>query len=147
MAKIIKYTAFWLFQIINTLTGFLMTFFPKSFHESLFANPEAVYTRLGFSSITVDMLHNVIRGHGATLLAVSIFLWTVGVKRRFVHLLIFLVCALSVYAHVMTMLQHLNTPEIMSAIGSLASLYVTIAITAFVGFLNAFVYVTDRSPK
>lgn len=141
---VIKHLAFWSFQIINTFTGLLMTFAPKSFHESLFANPQAVYEKLGFSPIAVDMLHNVIRGHGAVLLAVSVFAWMVRMKTRSVHLLIFWVCALSVFAHIMTLWHHLTTPAVSAAIGSFASLYLTIAITAVVGILNAMVYCGGR---
>ena len=140
MERLLIHSAFWSFQIINTITGFLMTFFPKYFHESLFANPQAVYEKLGFSSIAVEMLHNVIRGQGAVLLAVSVFIWIMWLKTRAVHLLILIVCALSVYAHIMTLHQHLATPQITSTIGSFASLYATIVVTTTVGLLNAYVY-------
>lgn len=141
MQKILQQIAFWSFQIINTLTGLLMSFFPKQFHASLFNNPQAAYANLGFSPVAVEMLHNVIRGHGSVLLAVSVFIWMIRMKTRSVHLLILIVCALSVYAHVMTLHQHLTTPEVAGAIGSFASLYVvTIAVTASVGLLNAVVY-------
>lgn len=59
MQKILQQIAFWSFQIINTLTGLLMSFFPKQFHESLFNNPQAVYANLGFSPVALEMLHNV----------------------------------------------------------------------------------------
>ena len=117
-----------------------MTFFPKQFHESLFRDPEMVYKQLGFSGVAVEMVHNVIRGHGAVLLAVSVFIWMKGMKSRVVFLLISLVCVLSVYAHIMTLHQHLKTPEIVSAIGNFGSLYVTIIITAAVGIMNFVVY-------
>ena len=132
--------AFWTFQIINTATACFMTFIPKQFHESLFQNPEVVYEKLGFSGTAVEMLHNVIRGHGAVLLAVSIFIWLEGMKSRSVYLLIALVCTLSVYAHVMTLAQHLRSDAILSAIGSLGSMYVTLSITAVVGILNFAAY-------
>jgi hypothetical protein len=117
-----------------------MTFVPKQFHESLFKNPEAVYEKLGFSAIAVEMVHNIIRGHGAVLLAVSIFIWIERMKSRSVYLLISIVCALSVYAHVMTLHQHLKTAEIVSAIGNFGSMYATIIITTVVGMLNLVVY-------
>jgi hypothetical protein len=117
-----------------------MTFIPKQFHESLFKNPEAAYENLGFSGIAVEMVHNVIRGHGAVLLAVSIFLWIERMKSRSVFLLISIVCVLSVYAHIMTLHQHLKTEEIVSAIGNFGSMYVAIIITAVVGIMNFVVY-------
>jgi len=117
-----------------------MTFIPKQFHESLFKNPEEVYEKLGFSAIAVEMVHNIIRGHGAVLLAVSIFIWIERMKSRSVYLLISIVCALSVYAHIMTLHQHLKTAEIVNAIGYFGSIYITIIITAVVGILNLVVY-------
>jgi hypothetical protein len=117
-----------------------MTFIPKQFHESLFKNPVLVYEKLGISSIAVEMFHNVIRGHGAVLLAVSIFVFLQGIKSRSVYLLIFIVCALSVYAHIMTLIQHLNSEDIIRVIGNFGSLYFTIFITATVGILNCIVY-------
>ena len=140
MARIIINIAFWSFQIINTITACLMTFIPKQFHESLFKNPEAVYAKIGFSAIAVEMVHKIIRGHGAVLLAVSIFIWIERMKLRSVYLLISIVCALSVYAHIMTLHQHLKTAEIVSAIGNFGSMYATIIITAVVGILNLVVY-------
>ena len=140
MERILRNLAFWSFQIINTLTACLMTFIPKQFHESLFKNPEAVYEKLGFSAIAVEMVHNVIRGHGAVLLAVSIFLWIERMKSRSVFLLITIVCVLSVYTHIMTLHQHLKTAEIVSAIGNFGSMYITIIITAVVGIMNFVVY-------
>ena len=61
-------------------------------------------------------------------------------KSRSVYLLISIVCALSVYAHIMTLHQHLKTAEIVSAIGNFGSMYATIIITAVVGILNLVVY-------
>ena len=117
-----------------------MTFMPKQFHESLFKNPEAVYEKLGFSAIAVEMVHNIIRGHGAVLLAISIFIWIDGMKSRSVYLLISIVCALSVYAHIMTLHHHLKTVEVVTAIGGFGSLYITIIVTAVVCILNLVVY-------
>jgi hypothetical protein len=122
----------------------LMTFIPRQFHESLFNNPSIVYEKLGFSSIAVDMFHNIIRGHGAVLLAVSVFIWIETVRSRSVHLLIFMVCALSVYAHVMTLKQHLSEEAIVAAIGNFGSIYVAIFVTAVVGVLNGIVYFKQK---
>ena len=140
MGRIITYTAYWSFQIINTITACLMTFIPKQFHESLFKNPAAVYAKLGFSDIAVEMVHNIIRGHGAVLLAVSIFIWLERMKSRSVYLLITVICTLSVYAHTMTLLQHLKTAEIVNTIGDFGSMYFTIIVTSVVGILNYIVY-------
>jgi hypothetical protein len=140
MQRILMYSAFWSFQIINTFTAFLMTFFPKQFHESLFKNPDIVYKNLGFSNTAVDMFHNVIRGHGSVLLAVSIFIFLIGFKFRYVYLLISLVCFFSVYTHIMTLNQHLMSAEIINSIGNLRSLYFTIFTTTAVGILNCVVY-------
>jgi len=138
--KVLIYAAFWSFQAINTLTGSLMTFIPKQFHESLFNNPALVYEKLGISSVGVEMFHNVIRGHGAVLLAVSIFLFFQGVKLRSTYLLILIVCLLSVYAHIMTLNQHLRNEDIIRTIGNLYSLYWTVFITSIVCILNCIVY-------
>ena len=140
MEQILRNLAFWSFQIINTITACLMTFIPKQFHESLLKNPEAVYEKLGFSGIAVEMIHNVIRGHGCVLLAVSIFIWIERMRSRSVFLLISIVCVLSVYAHIMTLHQHLKTAEIANAIGNFGSMYVTIVIAAVVGISNFVVY-------
>ena len=140
MEQILRNLAFWSFQIINTITACLMTFIPKQFHESLLKNPEAVYEKLGFSGIAVEMVHNIIRGHGAVLLAVSIFIWIERMKSRSVFLLISIVCVLSVYAHIMTLHQHLKTAEIANAIGNFGSMYITIVITAVIIILNFVVY-------
>lgn len=144
MRRLLQNIAFWSFQVINTVTGFLMTFFPKAFHESLFSHPESAYAKLGFSATAVEMLHNVVRGHGAALLAVSVFLWIVRMKTRQAHLLIFLVCALAVYAHFLTLKQHLESAAVMNAVPNLISLYVTIGVTAVVGALNAAAYFLGR---
>ncbi len=140
MQKITILAAYWTFFVINTLTAAMMTFIPKGFHESLFKNPEAVYGALGFSELAVEMVHNIIRGHGAVLLAVSIFVFIEGVRSRSVYLLVAIVCGLSVYAHIMTLNQHLGSEAIVTAIGDFGSMYATIFITASVGALNLLVY-------
>jgi hypothetical protein len=140
MKRILINIAFWSFQIINTLTAALMTFIPMQFHESLLKNPQVVYEKLGMSSVAVEMFHNVIRGHGAVLLALSIFIFLKGIKFRPNYLLIAIVCIFSVYAHFMTLSQHLGTQTIVMAIGDFTSLYVTIFLTAAVGILNGIVY-------
>ena len=140
MNRIIKHVAFFSFQIVNTVTACFMAFFPKPFHESMFNNPERVYQTIGFSSVAVEMVHNMIRGHGAVLLAVSIFIWIEGLKSRHVYSLIAWVCALSVYAHFMTLTHHLNSPPVVRAIGHFGNLYGIIVVTAIVGLLNGVAY-------
>lgn len=140
MRSILIKLAFWSFQIINTITACLMTFIPKQFHESLFKNPQVVYEKLGMSNIAADMFHNVIRGHGAVLLAVSIFIFVQGIKSRSVYLLMAIVCVFSVYAHIMTLHQHFGSKEIVMAIDNFTNLYVTIVVAASVGILNGIVY-------
>jgi hypothetical protein len=144
MIKILKQVAYWSFQIINTANGFLMTFLPKEFHESLFRDPPAVYAKLGFSPLAVEMTHNIIRGQGAVLLAVSIFIWIQGWKSRSVHLLIALVCLFSMYAHALTLIHHMNTAAVGEAVGGFESLNVALVITAAVGVLNAIVYFRSK---
>lgn len=144
MNPLLKQIAFWSFQIINSVTAFFMTFIPREFHESLFKNPEFVYAKLGFSPLAVEMTHNIIRGQGAVLLAVSIFVWIKGWKSHSVHLLVSLVCLLSVYAHVLTLTHHLRTAAVRMAIGSFEGLYITLAITAVVGVLNGLVYFQSK---
>lgn len=140
MNRILVPIAYWSFQIINTVTAVLMTFLPRQFHESLFGNPVLVYEKLGISHVAVEMFHNNIRGHGAVLLAVSLFVFLQGIKARSVYLLISIVCALSVFAHLMTLRQHVRSEAIVTAIGSFESLYLTIGITAAVGVMNCIVY-------
>jgi hypothetical protein len=144
MNPFLKQIAFWSFQIINSVAAFFMTFFPREFHESLFKDPEFVYAKLGFSPLAVEMTHNIIRGQGAVLLAVSIFLWIKGRKSNSAHLLISLVCLLSVYAHARTLVHHLKTTAVGTAIGSFEGLYITLVITAAVGVLNAIVYFRSK---
>ena len=119
-----------------------MSLNPRGFHESLFRNPQRVYQQLGFSDVAVEMLHNVIRGQGAALLAVSIFLWVAGSRQRSSYLLIALTCLLSVFAHLMTLQHHLNSPLVMEAIGGAGSLYVAISITSVSGVLAGATYFT-----
>ena len=126
MDTLLRHAAYWSFQVINTVTALLMTFVPRQFHESLFDNPARAYALLGFSETAVDMVHNVIRGHGAVLLAVSLFLWVQRMKSRSSFLLIFLVCALSVYAHAMTLGHHMGSEVVVQAIGDFKSLSFTI---------------------
>jgi hypothetical protein len=144
MNSLLRPVAFWSFQIINTLTGVGMSLNPRGFHEGLLRDPQRVYQQLGFSDVAVEMLHNVIRGQGVALLAISIFLWIVGPRERSSYLLISLTCALSVVAHLMTLRHHLSSPLVMEAIGGAESLYLAISITSIVGVLASGAYFTWR---
>lgn len=144
MKLLLRYAAFWIFQVINTLTGVGMSLNPRGFHEGLLRDPQKVYQQLGFSDVAVEVLHNVIRGQGVALLAVSIFLWIVGSRQRSSYLLIALTCLLSVFAHVMTLQHHLSSPLVMEAIGGVESLYVAISITSISGVLAGATYFTWR---
>ena len=62
---------FWTFQVINVPTAVGMFLFPRHFHQAMLKKPAAVYSALGFSPTAVAMLHNVLRGQGAALLAIS----------------------------------------------------------------------------
>jgi hypothetical protein len=147
MIKIIQRAAFGSFQIINTITAFFMTFFPRQMHESLFTNPDLAYTQLGFSPLAVSMVHNVIRGQGAVLLAISIFIFYLGWKNRASYLLMFLVCLFSLGAHAATMVHHIRHPQVLLAVGSLGSLYVAMGINVVVGFLNLETFIFWRRTK
>lgn len=61
-------------------------------------------------------------------------------KSRSIYLLIAIACALSVFAHIMTLTQHLRSAEIVSAIGNLSSMYGTIFVTAAIGILSGVAY-------
>ena len=74
--------AFWVFQIINVATALGMFVAPRRFHESMLEHPQEVYAKLGFSGAAVEMLHNVIRGQGAALLAISCALFYLGSGAR-----------------------------------------------------------------
>ena len=144
MNGLLRYAAFWIFQVINTLTALGMSLNPRGFHEGLLRDPQRVYQQLGFSDVAVEMLHHVIRGQGVALLAISIFLWVVGARQRSSYLLIALTCLLSVVAHLMTLQHHLGSPLVMNAIGGAESLYVAIAITSISGVLAGATYFTWR---
>lgn len=69
---------FWVFQIINFSTALSMFLVPRRFHEAMLRQPQEFYARLGFSDTAVEMLHNVVRGQGAALLAISCALFYMG---------------------------------------------------------------------
>ena len=132
MNTVVRLGTYWLFQALNTLTGLGLLLAPKAFHESMFENPDAAYVLLGFSETALDMLHNVLRGQGAALLAVSIFLFVLGRRDRRSYLLIFLVCGLSLVAHAFTLRHHLNSEPVRRAVGDFGPLYGMMAVNTLV---------------
>lgn len=136
----LKIIVFWVFQLINAPTALGMFLTPGRFHETMIKNPEEAYRVLGFSPTAVEMLHNVIRGQGAALLAISIYLFFQGAAEVGSPLLIALTCGLSLVAHLGTMIHHLRSPVVMSALGTIRSMYGTLAINAVVGILALIAY-------
>lgn len=132
MNAVVRLGTFWLFQALNTLTGLGLLLAPKAFHESMFENPGAAYAILGFSDTALDMLHNVLRGQGAALLAVSLFLFILGRRDKRSYLLIFLVCGLSLVAHAFTLHQHLNSEAVRRAVEDFGPLYGMMAVNVLV---------------
>ncbi len=123
---------FWIFQVINGLTALGMFLQPQKFHESTFKDPEHVYRELGFSEVAVEMLHNVLRGQGAALLAITITVFYLGAESRASFLLIALTCGLSLSAHVFTARHHLGSEEVMKALGGIQAMYVILILNATV---------------
>jgi hypothetical protein len=141
-------TAYWVFQLINAPSALGLMLTPKRVHESMFTDPTRVYKILGFSSPTaVEMVHNVLRGQGAALLAISAYLFAIGSTaddpKGSSSLLIALTCNLSAVAHALTLRHHLGNAKVREAIGSLGSLYgmiatnLTVGGVAFVAWLGA----------
>ena len=125
--------AFWVFQLINAPSALGLVLAPKRVHESMFADPPRAYEILGFSPTAVEMVHNVLRGQGAALLAISAYLFAIGPDDPGASLLIALTCGLSAVAHALTLRQHLGDARVREAIGSLGSLYGMIATNLAVG--------------
>lgn len=132
---------FWAFQVINGLTALSMFLAPKTFHESMLKEPAKIYAKLGFSETAVEMLHNVIRGQGAALLAISAYLFALGSDERSAYLLIALACGLSLCAHIATARHHAKSPLVMEAIGSLGAMYPILAINTTFALLASAIYV------
>ncbi len=132
MAACIQFGTYWIFQILNTVTALGLFIAPRAFHESLFAEPQRVYALLGFSDTALSMLHNVLRGQGAALLAVSLFLFVGRAQSRRAFLLIALVCGLALIAHLGTLHHHLQSEIVRQAVGGLNSLYGMIAVNALI---------------
>lgn len=124
---------YWLFQLLNFPAAVCLVLVPRVSHESLFADPQRAYEALGFSPTAQEMLHNVLRGQGGALLAISIFLFYIGSKRKEGFLLIALTCLGTLSAHIATLIQHTQSTSVMAAIGSVMPLYVMIAINGIIG--------------
>jgi hypothetical protein len=137
---------FWAFNVINGLTALGMFLGPRRFHESTLVDPERAYQRMGFSPTAVEMVHNVIRGQGAALLAVSLFLILRGAADPSSYLLIALVCGLSLVAHIQTALHHLRSPTVMEAIGSIKPMYVILVVNLLIGGLAAWSFARLTTP-
>lgn len=133
---------FWSFQSINTLSSVSMVLSPRRFHESLFNEPKRAYQLLGFSSTAIEMLHNVIRGQGAALLAASSYLYVQGPQETKSFLLIALVCGLTAFAHTLTLQHHRSDETVMKAIGSVSPLYGLISLNLVIGGIAAYLYAT-----
>jgi hypothetical protein len=136
----IDQVVYWVFQVLNTLSGVSLVLDPRKAHESLFKDPHKVYVELGFSVTAVGMLHNVLRGQGAALLAISIFLYFVGPGNPLAFLLIALTCGLSLIAHIATMQHHLANPLVMKAIGSIGALLPMVVVNSVVALGAIFVF-------
>ncbi|MGE4194921.1 MAG: hypothetical protein AB7E51_16175 [Pseudodesulfovibrio sp.] len=124
---------YWLFQLLNLPAAACLVLAPRVSHASLFSDPQRAYEALGFSPIAQDMLHNVLRGQGAALLAISLFLFFLGSRRKEGFLLIALTCLGTLFAHVATLAHHTQSPAVTAAIGSVAPLYVMIAVNGVIG--------------
>lgn len=130
MSNVVRLGTYWLFQVLNTLTGLGLFLAPKNFHEGMFDNQEQAYALLGFSTTALDMLHNVLRGQGAALLAISLFLFYLRARDRRSFLLIALACGLTLAAHGFTLQQHLDSETVQAAISSFGALYGMVALNA-----------------
>jgi len=147
MARIVQLATFWVFQILNTFTGIALLFTPRTFHENMFDNHEQAYAILGFSPVALEMLHTVLRGQGAALLAISVYLFLPTTDRRGGYLLIACACLLTAMVHVFTAVHHLNSAAVQEAISSFSSLYAMIIldIVLFLGAVASYAMPTRRA--
>ncbi len=137
---------FWAFQLINLLSSLAMFLAPRRFHESLLKDPARAYAQLGFSPTAVEMVHNVIRGQGAALLAISVFLLVTGPSSRPSYLLIGIACTLTLLSHLGTAVHHLKSPLVMSVIGSISSMYPMLVINAVFAAAGFILYFRGLAP-
>jgi hypothetical protein len=125
---------YWFFQIVNGFTSLALVINPKKFHESTFKEPDRVYFAVGFSVTAREMLHNVLRGQGAALLSITMFLFYLGPNESKSMLLIAITCFLAAYTHIQTYRHHLASALVREALGdSLKSIYFLIGINLVVG--------------
>ena len=131
---------FWVFQIFNCLTALSMFLAPCRFHESMLKNPDDAYAKLGFSDTAVEMLHNVLRGQGAALLAISCALFYMGAGSRASFLSIGLTCGFSALAHVATMRHHLRSANVMDALGNINAIYPILGLNLALALMALWVF-------
>lgn len=129
--------AFWSFQILNSLGALGMLLDPKRTHESMIqdgSGPEKVYRELGFSETAVEMVHNLIRGHGAALLAISSSLFYLGSKNPGSLVLIGSTCYCHCIAHTFTARHHITNKKVKDVLGkNINHILVIIGINFSVG--------------
>ena len=114
---------FWTFQVLNVPTAVGMFLFPRHFHQAMLKKPAAVYSALGFSPTAIAMLHNVLCGQGAALLAISGGVGYLRAAHPGSFLLIALTCGLSLIAHGCTALHHRKSAQVRAALGTINALY------------------------
>jgi hypothetical protein len=105
-------------------------------------NPKQAYARLGFSPTAIEMLHNVIRGQGAALLAISGMLFYLGPKTQASYLLVALTCGLSLIAHILAARHHLRSGIVMEALGNITPIYPIIGINLVLGIMAVWLFIT-----
>jgi len=131
---------FYTFQVINGLGALGLVLDPRATHERMMKNPKEAYALLGFSGTAVEMLHNVLRGQGAALLAISTAAAYTGPKHRESYALIASTCLYSAVANVLTARHHRNNSIVMSAVQDLTPLYGLIGLNAFIGGASLLVF-------
>lgn len=136
---------FWIFQLLNGYAAASLVVAPQSSHEKTFAEPERVYRQLGFSETARGMLHNVLRGQGAALLAITAYLFFRGPAQRDSFLLIALTCLLAGATHVMTYRHHTRDAVVRETLGaSIKSIHGLIAVNAVVGGAALLVFLSGQ---
>jgi len=131
---------FYAFQVVNGLGSLGLVLDPKNTHQRLLKNPAKAYQVLGFSETALEMLHNVLRGQGAALLAVTAWLANMGPRNRESYGLIASTCLFSAAANTVTAYHHKKNSVVMSVIDELTSLYGLIALNVAVGGAALAVY-------
>jgi len=142
--SVVRKICYWVFQVLNFPASVGLLFAPRASHESLFSNPQHAYDMLGFSPVAQEMLHNVLRGQGAALLSISIFLFYVGSRSKESFILIALICFTTLSVHVATLIHHTQSSSVMAAIGSVSPLYAMIAINGVIGVTSLICWYTFK---